>query len=349
MNEGSCQSKFSNHVFNFSSSAEGGGLKRLLAFAAWFDRNGGAHFVVHSKLKYIFGEHSKNTYHFVSVGSGLKFLNSQSYVEDIIEQLGYCDFYYSYNIPLKRSITATKKWFHLSNVLPFVEMSKFDIPLRRKVELWWLGKLTKKGFPFVDFISAESGFSLNQLKVGKRTRKHLSINGADQELSVISAKKPPRKVNNEAIVVGTYHHKNLDDSYIIFKFLRQNNPALKMVVVGVKDTIPRALKEDPSVEITGVVDNQELCSRLLQARYYLNTSKIENSWNSASEGVYLAEQSFVSDIPPHRELLGGFDSTPPMQLLTSVPIIHIKRQDLDIEKLKPWDEIVQKMIELSQT
>jgi hypothetical protein len=349
MTEECSQSEFSNHVFNFSSSAEGGGLKRLLAFAAWFDRNGGAHFIVHPKLKGIFGEDSKNTYHFVGVGSVFKFLNSQTYVEDIIEEIGYCNFYYSYNIPLKRSITAKIKWFHLSNVLPFVEMSQFDIPLRRKVELWWLGKLTREGFPFVDFISAESNFSLNQLIVGKRARKHLSINGADQEISVISAKKPSKKVNNEAIVVGTYHHKNLHDSYIIFEYLRINNPELKMVVVGVKDTIPQALKEDPNVEITGVIDNRDLCNRLQQARYYLNTSKIENSWNSASEGVYLAEQSFVSDIPPHRELLDSYSSFPPIQLVTSVPVIHIKRQDLDIEKLRPWDEIVQKMIELSKT
>ena len=42
---------FEHFLFNFSSSASGGGLKRLLAYSDWFNNNGGAQFIVHSNLR----------------------------------------------------------------------------------------------------------------------------------------------------------------------------------------------------------------------------------------------------------------------------------------------------------
>ena len=48
---------YQNFLFNFSSSYSGGGLKRLLAFSEWFNKNGGANFIVHDNyLK----RHEKN-------------------------------------------------------------------------------------------------------------------------------------------------------------------------------------------------------------------------------------------------------------------------------------------------
>ena len=53
-------------LFNFSSSYKGGGLKRLLSFAEWFDSHGGAIFIVHEKTKPHLSTYKNNTYFYIN-------------------------------------------------------------------------------------------------------------------------------------------------------------------------------------------------------------------------------------------------------------------------------------------
>ena len=262
----------------------------------WFNKKGGAHFIVNEKLRGKLDDFSRNTYHYVSVTHFQKLINAQGYVDVVIKEMGRCDFYYSYNIPIKTN-SAQIKWFHLSNVLPFVAMSIFNIPYRRRIELWWLGILVKQGFRYSDFVSAESRFSLQLLSLEGNKKLLVSANGADQEIGLISSFSSNNVVKNIAVIIGTYHHKNLIDSYKIYRHLKANNNELKLVIIGDIDTIPFSIKNDPQVEIKGIVSHEKIINILSSAKFYINTSKVENSWNAASEGVFLAKESFVSKIP----------------------------------------------------
>ena len=333
---------YRDYLFNFSSSYSGGGLKRLIAYIEWFDKNGGAHFIVNEKLRRNLDDFSGNTYHYVSVTNFQKLINRQRYVDVIINKMGKCDFYYSYNIPIKKN-PAQLKWFHLSNVLPFTSMSKFNIPFRRRVELWWLGVLTKQGFQYSDFVSAESRFSLQLLNLEKNKNLLVSVNGSDSEIALLSDVSSKSVIKNIAVIVGTYHHKNLIDSYKIYSYLKVNNKELKLVIIGDIDTVPMSIRDDPAVELMGVIDHDKTINILSKSMYYINTSKVENSWNAVSEGVFLAKESFISKIPPYQELLQ--DST--MKLLnhlgTAQPIMHILQNNLNSEKLKTWNKIITDM------
>lgn len=335
--------KYSKYLFNFSSSAEGGGLKRLLAYFDWFENNGGANFIVHEKLRSYFAKVSFNKVYFVNVSRFKKFINSQTYVSKIIDEIGGCDFYYSYNIPLNCKITANVKWFHLSNVLPLLPMRNYNIPAGRKVELRWLGKLIKSGLPLADFVSAESKFSLSLLNVGDITTKILSVNGADGELQLYNGRKLSVEREDTAVIVGTYYHKNLVDSYKVFLKLCEVKPGLKLIILGPTDFIPQSIRNAPGVHALGKLSHAEVCHFLSLAKYYINTSQVENSWNGASEGVILAEESYLSDIPPHRELLSG-------EIINKLEIIGLKNNVFKVsgqpnfmEKLSTWNQIISDM------
>lgn len=336
---------YQSYLFNFSSSYTGGGLKRLMAYITWFNNNGGAHFIVNKKLKNNLKKFSTNTYHYVDITSLQKLINDQKYVDTALKEMYKCSLYYSYNIPLKKN-NAQVKWFHLSNVLPFSGMSKFNIPYRRRIELIWLGILTRRGFKFCDYISAESKFSLNLLELEKDKKLSVSVNGSNDEINLIASLSFKGPVKNIAVMVGTYHHKNVFDSYKIYKYLRLSNKHLNLLIVGDADTVPTDIKNDPQVELLGMVNHSKIFDILSNARYYINTSKIENSWNAASEGVYLAKESFISKIPPHNELLRDSQVELLSHMDTFHTIMKVSRDNLQTNKLKTWNEVIKDMISL---
>jgi glycosyltransferase involved in cell wall biosynthesis len=338
--------KYQKYLFNFSSSFSGGGLKRLMAYISWFHRRGGAHFIVNKRLFGQFTMFNTNIYHYVDIGTLDKFLNKQTYVDQIIARIGGCDFYYSYNVPMKY-FRANVCWFHLSNVLPLCGTRGLSIPSRRRIELWWLGVITKKGLHHCDFVSAESEFSLKLLGIDGGMKRTVSINGADKELEVMSRRS---SFNTEqlAVVVGTYFHKNIDDSYKVYQHLRRRHPSLNLMIIGDQNTVPDHIKEDLSVILKGVIDHDEALKILASARFYISTSLIENSWNAASEGAILSQESIISGIPPHLELLEGTELTELDEMKMRNSMLHIKRDKVNTDKLKTWDEVISDMIDLSE-
>jgi hypothetical protein len=330
---------YKNYLFNFSSSYSGGGLKRLISYIEWFNEKGGAHFIVNEKLREKLDDFSKNTFHFVSLTHFQKLINTQSYVNDVIKKMGKCDVYYSYNIPIKKN-GAEVKWFHLSNVLPLISTSKFDIPYRRRIELWWLGILTKRGLKYSDFVSAESEYSLKLLSLKNNMKSLVSVNGSDYEIDFISGYCSFSVTKNIAVIVGTYHHKNVIDSYRIYSHLKVDYRDLKLIIIGDIETVPQFIRDDPHVDLKGVIHLDETIKVLSEAAFYINTSQVENSWNAASEGIFLAKESFISKIPPHCELLQDSSIKIIDHLGTLLPIMHVSRDNLNSDRLKTWDEII---------
>ena len=74
-------------------------------------------------------------------------------------------------------------------------------------------------------------------------------------------------------------------------------------MVGDKNSIPKHIINNENVILKGVINQNEVIELLKKAKYYISTTKIENSFNSAAEGIIFADESYISDIGPHRELL----------------------------------------------
>jgi hypothetical protein len=191
-----------------------------------------------------------------------------------------------------------------------------------------------------DYVSAESQFALSLL--GSHSNKQLSLNGSDDEL-YLSLNQDPLHFENYAVVVGTYHHKDLVSSFDVFKNLSANDPDLILLVVGDVSTIPDVIKSSSKVKILGALSHDLTLRYLSKARYYICMSLVENSWNAASEGVLLSDISFISDIPPHRELVKN-------SVYNILPdfgrngIIQISRSDFDSSVLAGWNDVIENML-----
>jgi hypothetical protein len=83
---------------------------------------------------------------------------------------------------------------------------------------------------------------------------------------------------------------------------------------------------------------------LKTAKFYVSTTRIENSYNAASEGIFLAEESYISDIGPHRELLQGEFWERAAAAEFGVPLLKVRRANLKGMNLKTWDTVVSEML-----
>jgi hypothetical protein len=263
------------------------------------------------------------------------------YLPAITRETGQPDLYYAYGIPLYFRC-ARVNWFHLSNVLPLGTMA---IPLPR-LERWkaaFLGRRIRAGLERADVISAESQNSLNMLGTAMSRKLFVSVNGSDDEIAQLRS-TDSSATENVATVVGTTAYKALDDSYRVFEMLRMGNSDLKLAMIGNPEWVPRSIRGKAGLVAFGVLSRAAVMDYLRKSRYYISTTCVENSYNAAAEGMFLAEEAYVSDIGPHRELLAGerFDEV-------SVPgvkrtLLKVRRHELSGINLKSWDTVIAEMI-----
>ena len=169
--------------------------------------------------------------------------------------------------------------------------------------------------------------------------KFLSINGSDDEIEFLK-----KKINiikkNLAIVVGTQSYKNIIDAYAVFENLKKNNKFLKLIVIGDKKQIPKKLMKNTNILFTGVVQQSEVIKLLKESKYYISTTSIENSFNAASEGVVFADESYLSDIDPHRELLKNENYE--LISMSNLPykLIKVNRKLFKGKNILLWNDII---------
>ncbi|MDQ6770850.1 MAG: hypothetical protein M3Z54_12780 [Gemmatimonadota bacterium] len=233
-------------------------------------------------------------------------------------------------------------WFHLSNVLPLAS-GEVPLTLPDRLKLLELGRRIKRNAYNADIISAESAYSLSLIDDAHRGKLVLSSNGSDDELAYLQDRRSqPRE--NIATVVGTYGYKALEDSYRVFEMLRQANEGLSLVIIGNDEYVPKQLRRRAEIVLKGVLRRRDVLKTLSTSRYYISTTRIENSSNAASEGVVFAQESFVSDIAPHRELLAGT----PFRLVkipgVARPLLHVVGADMSAANLRSWQEVISDMI-----
>jgi hypothetical protein len=325
-------------LFNFSASPVGGGLKRLYEYAKWFDAHGGAWFMVHPRCERLREEFPRNTFFVVQQSTLARMVGDFGSVRRILKTLGTIpDCYYCYGIPLYWRVGRIN-WFHLSNVLPLAWRS-VPLPLTLRLKFRLLHRRVVRGLPRADVISAESRASLDLFDPPYRERLFLSVNGSDDELAQVSAGLPAGR-SHAAVVVGTYPHKDLDESCRVFEALRISDDRLELAVFGEERWIRRGLRGRPNVAIKGSRPRADVIDNLRRAKYYISTTRIENSYNAASEGIFLAEESYISDIGPHRELLQGLPHDRVMLPGVRQPMLHVERKSVTGAHLKTWNEVI---------
>jgi glycosyltransferase involved in cell wall biosynthesis len=329
-------------LFNFAASYSGGGYKRLYEYAKWFNAKGGAWFVVHRNCRSLPGAFPNNRFFVVSQSRLDRLRSDCGYLAAIGEEIGQPQLYYSYGIPIY-SRFGEINWFHLSNVLPLAPRG-IPVPHLDRLRLALLRRRIRRASVNADVISAESKFSLGLIDPRWTARLFLSVNGSDDELDYIQ--KPSAESKDDiATIVGTSSHKALDDSFRVFEMLARDDARLKLMIIGNAKDVSRRLRRQPGVIVRGLLTRVEVISYLKRSKYYISTTLIENSYNAASEGIFIADESYISDIGPHRELLMDmrFD-------VVSIPMagrrmLHVRRTDLIAANLKSWATVVEEMIE----
>jgi len=330
-------------LFNFAVTRTGGGLKRLCHYAKWFHEKGGAQFIIHPDCSFLIKEFPNNQYFVVLQTRTKRLFNDCDYLSDIKKEIGEPDLYYSYGIPVYYRFGEIN-WFHISNVLPLnlrvMGLSLFDRYIRLRVLRWKINNNYKNA----DIISAESYSSLGLIKNQDDEKLFLSVNGSDDEISYLRNKFKMEK-DNIAVVVGTQKYKVLLDSYHIFETLKKHNKLLKLFLIGSKGSIPVQLMNCKDVVTTGVLQQSDVIEFLKKTKYYISTTLVENSFNAASEGMIFADEAYISDIAPHRELLESESFERVSMSHLSNPVLRVKGEDIKGKNLKLWDDIIIEMVE----
>jgi hypothetical protein len=333
------------YLFNFSASYSGGGYKRLHEYAKEFNFRGGARFIIHPRCSALAQTFPNNIYHVIEQSALRRVLKDFRYLEKIVAANGVPHCYYSYGIPIHFKVAAIN-WFHLSNVLPLAPQGIPMAPLDY-MKMRILGGRIRKQFVNADVISAESHYSLELLgshSAEVEKKLFLSVNGSNDEIALLREPSLESK-RDTAVVLGTYRYKALEDSFRVFEMLRvEGHSDLKLVIVGLSRQVPKYISSNPNVVVTGFIARDDLIDLLRKTRYYISTTLIENSYNAASEGVFFAEESYISSIGPHLELMRGMHYETISIPSLSRSMLHINRSNVTGANIISWEEVVSAMI-----
>lgn len=329
-------------LFNFAASYSQGGYKRLHEYARWFDGHGGAWFIIHPRCAHLRAAFPSNRFFVVSRSHLRRLVDDWSYLTDIGTSIGQPELYYAYGIPLYRRF-GVLNWFHLQNVLT-VGRHEVPLSLHHRLKFRLLRRRFQNGFALADVVSAESRYSLQQIGSAiSPAQSFLSVNGSDDELARLRG-RPRDHWTPIATAVGTISYKALQQAYQIFQYLKIDCPQLRMMIVGDPRQVTPALRRKPDVTCLGTLPQPEVISLLKRSRYYLSTTYAENSFNCASEGIFHALESYISDIPPHRELLAGEPCSAVQIAGLDRGLLHLHRDSLAGVNLQSWDSVIGAMI-----
>jgi hypothetical protein len=329
------------YLFNFSASFTGGGHKRMIEYVKYLNNIGGAIFIINTNCKNDVLQYTNNKYFFVKQNNLKRLFLGERYLNIIVSIYNNIEFYYSYGIPVKKSIGKIN-WLHISNVLPLTN-DEIRLSFYNKIKNLYLGYLIKKSFQIVNYISAESNYSLSLVDLKFKNKLFLSVNGADDEILDTNKIEIKEEI---AVVVGTFGYKAINESYIVFKFLQKSNKNLKLIIIGNKKFIPIYILNDKDIIATGLIDRKLVIDYLKKARFYISNTKIENSYNAASEGIFFAEESFISKISVHMELLNNSTYKEINIDGCNIPLLNVKKENLSKNILVNWDKIVKDVLNI---
>ncbi len=322
-------------LFNFSASINGGGLKRLEEYSKWFDERGGSIFIISDKIKTdLETKFENNTYFKVKQSFWDRVFRDQSYIRNLPIDFDEIKFYYSYGIPVYEKI-GDVNCFHVSNIAPFkknVEKSFVD-----NFRNYLLKKRFINYLDIPEIISAESNSSFNYLP-SIYYKKFLCLqNGSDDEINFEENKSIRRE--NIAVTVGTHPYKRLDRVIDCFKYISKNYEINDLYIFGDSRNIKI---DNPNIHLMGNKPRDEVISMIAKSKFYITCTTTENSYNAASEGVFISDRSIISIIGPHEELLEN--ETKEVININGNDMYLVERNDLTKLNIIYWNDIINKML-----
>ena len=327
-------------LFNFSASINGGGLKRLEEYSKWFNEVGGSSFIVSSKvIDNLTLKYPKNRY-FISQQNNLdRLFRDQKYLKDLPLDYTNLELYYSYGIPIYSKI-AKKNWFHISNVAPFAKNINKSIkdyirnPILKHRFIRYLDK--------PDFISTESLSSFRYLPSKYEHKFVCLLNGSDDEISNF---KINQNTGNYAVAVGTQPYKRIDRVIRCFHFLKEDYGLDKLLIYGCSKKVNRNYFKFKDIKFMGSQPRNSVIKSIASSKFYISCTTIENSFNAASEGIFLSSNSLISDIGPHKELL--MNENKEYISINDQKMFLIKKEALKCKNIISWDSVIKIMLTTS--
>ena len=329
-----------NLLFNFSVSTGGGGLKRLEEYSRWFEASGGSNFIVSPLIiKKISQTYPANNYFSAYQNSFDRVFRDQSYIKHLPLDFKQLEFYFSYGIPVYSKL-AKKNWFHISNVAPF----KKDIEknLRDMLRYPILKYKFLKNLNVPEFISAESNSSFDLLPQKYKDRFICLLNGSDDE---IENSNKAYQAEDFAVAVGTHPYKRIDRVVECFRVLQKDYGLKKLYIYGSYSDLDRKLLNNKDVQFMGLQPRSEVIKSISSSKFYISCTTVENSFNAASEGVFLSENSLISDIGPHKELLK--DEIKKVVMIDGQNMFMVTKNQLRLKNVLSWDCIIKIMLDKS--
>jgi glycosyltransferase involved in cell wall biosynthesis len=229
--------------------------------------------------------------------------------------------------------------------LPFVK-GNFGHNLINTLKFRLLRHYFFKSLSKTDILSAESEFSVSLFENNFKKPTLVSKNGSDEEIELFHNRNKNIDYANYVVVLGAHKHKNIEDSYKLFQELRLNNSDLRLKIIGDPSYIPEYILKDAVVEILGVMKRDAIMDLLLKAKYYISTTILENSYNAASEAIFLAEESYISTIGPHIELLQNLPYEIKKFKNIDANMIQVKSVALDTRNLVTWEQVILDIIKI---
>ena len=327
-------------LFNFSASRIGGGYKRLYEYSKYFNNKNGAFFIIHPDCSKLIDEFKNNIYILKKQNYLQRLFLDFRYVDNLIKINNSIEVYYSYGIAFNKSY-AKINILHLSNILPF-ESFNYGKGLIQKIKMLLLSYLLKNTFKYANIISAESFSTFKYIDKKWQYKYFISTNGNDDEISNF---EKTLQYENTAVIVGTYAYKNISDSIIVYNFLKNNYcKNLHLYIIGDVKFLDKNIQRDKNITFLGLLPRYDVIQYLKKSKYYISTTLLENSYNAAAEGLFLSSESFISNIEPHIELIKHFNYKILDLNTKNFNILHVNKNDIQINNLKNWDTIINELI-----
>jgi glycosyltransferase involved in cell wall biosynthesis len=332
-------------VFDFTSSPVGGGLRRLEAYAEYFNTSGlKTLFLVHPKVAERISCYKGIAIEPVTRTGFAKATGDVGYLRAIGKR-ERPRWLFSYGIPVHARV-ADKCWFHISNVLPlYLAQVTLNLKLRMMMIAfsWWIRCRAKN----CDVVSAESLFSISRYDAVTKTsgQRVLLNNGLPERLFVGEDRNDAARVTrgNYAVAVGSASYKRIDRTYEAFLGIKNELGVERLKIVGDSAHIPIAIRKANDVDIIRCLnDDAEYSGLISRSLVFISTSETENSSNAVIEGLFLSERALLSNIPSHLEMLAR--ERIQKRIIGSQHLVLADKSSIDIKNVPTWRDSIEKML-----
>lgn len=332
------------YLFNFSSSYTSGGFIRLLAFLEYFEKAGGAYFILNEKARSIVPISKNNSISFLRVNKFYRLCSEAYYLPKILKKFQVRPkVYYAYGVPLTLAC-ADINWFHVSNmmtVLPNFE----ELTWVRFFEMKLLQHRIKSSVSKLNYFSGESEFSVQEtqklLKKSNPPISYLFYNGISESVAhYVSNTFEPKT----AVTIGAQVYKRFDLLYSLYRELKSQGKVDSLKILGAKtDDHPKEMLQDASIAWLPPMPHESVFKLLGSCQTYLSTSSIENSSTAVIEGLFLCQEVYLSPIPSHLNALKQLQADFDRVNLGGLDYVYSNtRPSLDLLKDNSWGSLIKK-------